>query len=96
MEIIKSTGVHLIFFDASVFDSKPKRFSFIRKCIKLTIGCFAYVLPVLVLLFGLLYGQTERTICRELNARFLLDNNVEPAVNLTKMYEDRRSSRRIG
>ena len=94
MKIIKSTGVHLVIPDVSVFDTTPKRTFSFRKCIKLTVGYFVYVLPVLALLYGLLYAQTNQTICRELNARFLLDNNVEPAVNLTKMYEDRRSSRR--
>ena len=97
MKITKSTGEQLVIIhDTFLYDTKPrKRFSFVQKCLKLTVGYLAYVLPVFIMLMALLYGQSDKTICRELNARFLLDNNVEPAVNLTKMYEDRRGSRRI-
>ena len=53
-------------------------------------GYFAYILPVGIIGFILLFANSEKNICVEMKAPFLLDNNFEPTSNLTQMFEDRR------
>ena len=88
--IIKSMRQQLVvLYNIKLYESKAdKEKTIYTSCI---IGYFLYVLPIGF--FGFLflfYGSTNST-CREMKVPFLLDNNFQPAVNMTEMYEMRRT-----
>ena len=57
---------------------------------RLLLGYTFYVLPLFG--FGILSmcGQLQVTLCRPLNATFLVDNEVVPFVNMSNLYESRQ------
>ena len=96
--VFKTTTFQLVvIYDLSLFDKKNgKKIENIWRLGKLAIGYLFYVMPIGIIFYLFLFVKSNSFVCQEMKAPFLLDNNFEPAVNLTKMYEARRASRRIG
>jgi len=79
---------------ASLFDMKSKEDSRCRSIydfIMLAVGYGFYVLPVGIIGYLFLFPYSAAFVCYEMAAPFLLDNNVQPAVNMAELYERKRN-----
>ena len=82
----------VVLYDLSLFkeQNKPDQKSSWRGVVRIVIGYFSYVLPMVALITLSIRGQGEWTVCTSLNAPFLLDNEVVPVVNISNLYQSRK------
>ena len=53
----------------------------------MALGYLLYVLPAGAVGYIFLFVNSQSYMCQKMNAPFLLDNNYEPAINMTELYE---------
>ena len=63
------------------------------KLIRLSLGYFLYLVPTVILLSGMAFGRSSLTLCRPMQASFLLDNTTAPAnnISLQELYLQRQT-----
>ena len=92
--VLSTTKTQLVvIYDTSLFYKNNKDNT---KCIggygKMAAGYFVYVLPIACIGYLFLFLSWTSFVCQEMNARFLLDNSLKPAVNMRELYLMRRQS----
>jgi len=92
--VLRSTNNQLVvIYDISLLykNHKDTRTG-IAEYSKMAAGYFLYVLPVACIGYLFLFVYSTSFVCRDMKARFLLDNTFKPAVNMTELYLMRRNS----
>jgi len=90
--VLKSTTHQLLaIHNFSLFDSpNGKSIGLTKRSLKLAAGYLVYLIPTGAFAFVLLFANTDKTVCREMKAPFLLNNNFSPITDLENMYQERR------
>ena len=88
----------VLLHDMSLFktDSRDNR-STIYRCFQMVIGYMSYLLPFAVMGFTLISAGPPgslQTICKNMNAPFLLNNSIPAKVNMPEMFQMRLKSNR--
>ena len=91
--VLRSTNQQLVvIYDTSLFYKNKDTIKGIVGYGKMAAGYFLYVLPVACIGYVLLFVYSTSFVCRDMKARFLLDNTFKPAVNMTELFLMRRKS----
>ena len=59
--------------------------------VRIIVGYILYALPICGLVTLFIFGHANLTLCRSPRAKFLIDNDVLPAVNMSNLYGKRQS-----
>ena len=91
--VVQSTKVQLIvIYDLTLFTNK-RNFGKLASWSgmgRLLLGYTLYILPLVGFGTLFMFGQSNVTLCRPLQASFLVDNNVDPVLNMSNLYKSRQ------
>ena len=81
----------VVLYDLSLFRgrNKSEQQASWPGVLRILIGYILYILPICGLMILFKFGKAEFTMCRSLEANFLLDNDVVPAHNMSMLYRER-------
>ena len=82
----------VVLYDLTSFKGGRKSKKKSQSCgvVSIVLGYILYVLPICGLVILSMFGHTTSMVCRPLNATFLLDNDVVPVFNMSKLYRLRQ------
>ena len=78
----------VVLYDLTLFKGGGKTKKQCQSCgvVSIVLGYILYVLPICGLITLSLLGHAKLTVCKPLNATFLLDNDVVPVLNMSNLY----------
>ena len=90
--VLKSLRYQLVvLYDVQLYRGENEIKNKCSQIVRIVVGYYLYALPVCGLVSLSLFAQTDLTLCKSLNAPFLLDSDVSPVVNLSSFYHTRKS-----